>query len=83
MNRKQRRAQASGTPRFDRIRPGADIDLEIRESMTGGVVRRVTDVRVYGRAYGDEQDVRAYGNTPALALCIAALRLHGLQKVDQ
>lgn len=65
---------------IDRIRPGSDIDLEIREIMTDGVVRRVTDATIYGRVHSNELTVRGYGSTPALALCIAALRAHDFQK---
>lgn len=58
----------------ERVRPGCDIDLEIRELMTDGTVKRVTDATIYGRAYSDEADAKAYANSPPLALCLALLK---------
>ena len=57
-----------------RIRPGADIDLEIREGMANGIVSRSTDATIYGRAYsGGEEDAKAHASSPTLALCLAAI----------
>lgn len=56
------------------VRPGADVDLEIREMMTDGEVKRVTDATIYGRAYSEEKNAKAYANSPALAICAAVLR---------
>lgn len=61
------------------VRPGADIDLEMREMMTDGEVKRVTDATIYGRAYSEEPNAKAYANSPALALCVAVLKLQSSQ----
>lgn len=58
----------------EEVLPGSDVDLEIRETMMDSKVTRPTDATIYGRAYSDEPNAKAYAPTPALALCLALLR---------
>lgn len=59
----------------ERVLPGRDIDLELREGMQDGQVYRFTDATIYAQAYSDDKrDFKAFGNSPALALLSALLR---------
>lgn len=59
----------------ERVLPGRDIDLELREGMQDGQVHRFTDATIYAQAYSDDKrDFKAFGNSPALALLTALLR---------
>ena len=58
----------------ERKLPGRDIVLEIKELMTDGVVRRITDATIGAPYYSDEKATSGYGSNPPLALLIALLK---------
>lgn len=57
----------------ERVLPGRDIDLELRETMIHGAVLRVTDAIIYPLRESGGGAVRGYGNSPPLAIILALL----------